>query len=53
MPRAYTLELLPMPNDSQVELERLPATRFAALRFRSLAGKTEVNAKIEELPVTI
>ena len=42
-----------MPNDPQVQLERLPATRFAVLRFSSLAGKTEVNTKIEELPITI
>lgn len=52
MPRAYTLEGLPEPNDPKVQLRRLPATRFAVLRFSGLAGKTDVDAKGEELLFT-
>jgi hypothetical protein len=49
MPRAYRMEALPEPNDPKVQLRRLPATRFATLRFSGLAGKRDVDAKITEL----
>jgi hypothetical protein len=49
MPSAYAMEALPEPNDPKVQLRRLPATRFATLRFSGLAGKRDVDAKITEL----
>jgi hypothetical protein len=49
MPSAYTMEALPEPNDPKVQLRRLPATRFAALRFSGLASKGDVDAKSTEL----
>ncbi len=49
MPRAYRMEALPEPNDPKVQLRRLPATRFATLRFSGLAGKRDVDAKSTEL----
>lgn len=49
MPSAYTMEALPEPNDQKVQLRRLPATRFAALRFSGLAGKGDVDVKSTEL----
>lgn len=49
MPRAYTLDTLPEPNDPKVQLRRLPAERVAVLRFSGLAGKDDVDAKTAEL----
>jgi hypothetical protein len=49
MPSAYTMESLPEPNDPQVRLQRLPANRFAVLRFSGLARKADVDAKSAEL----
>lgn len=49
MPSAYTMEALPEPNDPKVQLRRLPATRFATLRFSGLAGKGDVDARSTEL----
>jgi hypothetical protein len=33
MPSEYTLETLPVPNDSRVTLRQMPARKFAATRF--------------------
>jgi len=52
MPRAYTLDTLPEPNDPKVQLRRLPAQRVAVLRFSGLAGKGDVDAKTAELVAT-
>lgn len=52
MPRVFTLEALPEPNDPKVHLRRLSATRFAVLRFSGLASRKDVDAKSEELRVT-
>lgn len=49
MPSAYTLDALPMPNDPRVHLRRVPAMRFAVLRFSGLAGELDVAAKGKEL----
>jgi hypothetical protein len=49
MPRAYTMEALPEPNDPKVRLRRLPAARFAVLRFSGLASNGDVRAKSTEL----
>lgn len=49
MPSAYTMEALPEPNDQRVQLRRLPATRFATLRFSGLARKGDVDVKSTEL----
>jgi hypothetical protein len=49
MPSTYTMEALPEPNDPKVQLARLPATRFAVLRFSGLAGKNDVDGKSKDL----
>jgi hypothetical protein len=49
MPSAYTMETLPEPNDPRVQLRRLPATRFAVLRFSGWANKDQVAEKSTEL----
>ena len=45
MPSAYTMETLPEPNDPNVHLRRLPATRYAVIRFSGLASQGDVEAK--------
>ena len=49
MPSAYTMDSLPQPNDSKVQLRQLPPARYAVLRFSGLARKDDVTAKIAEL----
>jgi hypothetical protein len=49
MPKGYSLETLPQPNDPQVKLRALPASRFAVLQFSGLAEKDDVAAKTAEL----
>ena len=52
MPRAYTLDSLPEPNDPNVQLRQLPSSRFAVLRFSGLARPDDVAAKSAELIVS-
>jgi hypothetical protein len=49
MPKGYSLDTLPQPNDPQVKLRALPASRFAVLQFSGLAGTDDVSAKTAEL----
>ncbi|MFC4441736.1 SOUL family heme-binding protein [Caulobacter henricii] len=49
MPSAYSMATLPEPNDPNVHLRAVPATRFAVLKFSGLAGKEDVTAKAARL----
>jgi hypothetical protein len=53
MPRAYTEETLPRPNDDRVRIERVPPRKMAAWRFSGWAteGRVEDNRRafVEEL----
>lgn len=49
MPSEYTLENLPVPNDSRVRIRELPARRYAVLRFAGAPTETAVGRKIAEL----
>ena len=49
MPRAYSLETLPEPNDPNVQLRVLAPTRVAVLQFSGLARKADVETKTREL----
>lgn len=49
MPAEYTLETLPMPNNSQVEVLSIPAKRYAVIRFSGLAGEESLKKHLEEL----
>jgi len=49
MPSAYSMEMLPEPNDPKVHLRLLPPTRFAVLQFSGLARTDDVAAKTAEL----
>lgn len=49
MPRRYTLETLPQPNDPKVTLRNVAPARFAVVRFSGVAGDANVAAKTTEL----
>jgi effector-binding domain-containing protein len=52
MPRSYTLETLPTPNDARVQLVAVPERKVAALRYsgyRSTSGIETMKAKLLEL----
>jgi len=49
MPPGYTLETLPVPDDSDVKLLEMPAARFAVLKFSGNAPEEEVQEKMREL----
>ena len=49
MPSTYTLDTLPIPNDSRVRLLGLPPTRFAVIRFSGLIGQDTVATQTEAL----
>ena len=49
MPSTYTLDTLPEPNDTKIQLRRMPAERLAVLRFSGLASEGDVAKKTTEL----
>jgi hypothetical protein len=49
MPHEYSLDTLPEPNDSRIQLTKLPAARFAVVRFSGLAGEADVERRTAEL----
>lgn len=49
MPKTYSLQTLPTPNNAQVRLVQLPPTRFAVVRFSGLAGEADIAEKTAAL----
>ena len=49
MPSAYSLQTLPVPDDSRVRLRNIEPARFAVLRFSGLAQPGDVEEKSKEL----
>ena len=49
MPKGMTMETLPQPTDTRVELVPLPARRFAVIRFSGSPGEKELDEKTEAL----
>ena len=49
MPRAWSLETLPVPDDARVRLRRTRPARVAVLRFSGLAKPDDVQRKSSEL----
>ena len=49
MPRSYTMDTLPRPNRSEVQLRTLPAENFAVHRFSGLVSEDKKKEKIAEL----
>jgi hypothetical protein len=51
MPKEYTLDTLPTPNNSQVKLMALPPARYATVTFSGLAREGDVADRTAELKV--
>ena len=49
MPRGYTLETLPVPDDPRVRLRALPQAEMAVVRFSGLAYAGDVARRTTEL----
>lgn len=49
MPAGYTLETLPLPNNSQIEILSIPAKRYLVIRFSGLAGEESLKKHLEGL----
>jgi effector-binding domain-containing protein len=49
MPRTYTLETLPIPNDDRIEIVTIPEKKMAAIRFSWIRTDAYVQAKKQEL----
>lgn len=49
MPSTWSLQTLPMPDNSKVNLRETEPARFAVLRFSGLARPTDVEAKSGDL----
>jgi hypothetical protein len=49
MPRSYTLETLPTPNDPRVNIVMIPAKRYAVMRFSWLRSDARVKRMQEKL----
>jgi len=49
MPSSFTMETLPKPNNSAVELKEVPVQRFAVIRFSGTGGKDTLERYTQEL----
>lgn len=49
MPKGYSLETLPVPDDPKVNLRTVAPARLAVLKFSGLARADDVAAKTDEL----
>ena len=49
MPRSYTLETLPTPNDSRVKIVMIPAKKYAVLQFSWYRSDARVKQMQEKL----
>jgi DNA gyrase inhibitor GyrI len=49
MPSQYTLNTLPTPNNPNVTLREIPASRYAVIKFSWFAGEAKVAKKTAEL----
>jgi hypothetical protein len=49
MPKKYTIESLPKPNNAKVALREVPAKRFAVLKFSGYASEKRAAKKTAQL----
>lgn len=45
----YTLETLPVPNDSRIQIVTIPEKKMAVLRFSGMRTNTHVQSKKQQL----
>ena len=53
MPRGYTLDTLPVPDDTRVTLREVPRSHYAVLRFSGLVSEKKRAAKTKDLMVLV
>ncbi|MGI9578105.1 MAG: SOUL family heme-binding protein [Microthrixaceae bacterium] len=53
MPREYTAESLPVPNDDRVKIEEVGAQRLAALAYRGTWSKSLHDRNLRQLRLTV
>lgn len=49
MPSQYTMQTLPMPNNSEVKISEIPAQTYGAIKFSGLTGADKVASKTAAL----
>lgn len=49
MPRSYTLETLPTPDDSRVKIVMIPAKKYAVMRFSWYRSDARIKSMQEQL----
>lgn len=49
MPRSYTLETLPTPNDARIQIVTIPEKKMAVIRFSWSRADARVQSKKQEL----
>lgn len=49
MPRSYTLETLPTPNDSRVKVVMIPAKKYAVMQFSWFRSDARIKSMQEKL----
>jgi hypothetical protein len=49
MPRQYSLQTLPKPNNPQVSIKSIPLQQFAVIRFSGLVDEEKMVLKLAEL----
>jgi hypothetical protein len=49
MPKPWTMETLPTPNDARVTLKPIPARRFVAITFSGFATNEAIETRTDEL----
>jgi hypothetical protein len=49
MPPEYTLETLPRPNDSRIQLREIPPTTYAVANFRGRPAERTVTRRTDDL----
>ena len=49
MPRSYTLETLPIPNDSRVKIVMIPAKKYAVMQFSWYRSDARIKSMQEKL----
>ena len=49
MPRKYTLDTIPLPNNKQIMLRKIPARKVAILEFSGFVNEKNTASKAQEL----
>jgi len=49
MPRSYTLDALPIPNDPRVKIVTIPAKKYAAMRFSGFRSDAKIKRMQQKL----